>query len=475
MAERSGTHIHLFSIERENRMQCRSFRVCFTAIMACFLMNQASALVPDLQHWRFDHYAREIIVAASGNNEQAMLGIERQAQSDPSPKARAYVFLAKALRERLHFRLVSADHFAMQCMSAAKDAAYDEAFALCGWLRMNLAASDGDYKRVALISGQIEAANHHLMRLAGVTDREVENNPALPYLRGPGAYADLRSRETPSIHTSVVGPEIVPFTYDKHAKPLVEVRINGTATEFLLDTGTPQTTVSRSLAAKLGLDVTRHHGWLPDVLGHHVTYKLAFVKSLSVGTFTIDNFPVVVAKLGHQPPILGMDFLLRVGRFTIRHDKLTLNPEVDTQCHSAARFSMWSFNNPIFPHPPRMGIETRSNYGRIYGMLDTGDDDYLAADWRKRKYFGINDKGGATFHIESIETAGADSALTAYVSRAIDLQVRGMTYRRTLRLYTNLDLPLHLNLGFQTTRDFSYYFDVVNGAACMRAIRGPAS
>ena len=475
MAERSATSIYLFSIELENRMKSRSFCVCFNTIIACLLVNQASASVPDFKHWRFDHYAIASFKAASGTDEQAVLAIERQAQSDPLPEARAYVFLAKALRERMHFRLVSADHFAMQCMSAAKEAANDEAFALCGWLRMNLAASDGDYKRVARISGTIEAANHHIMRLAALTDRDVEGNPALFVLRGPGSYADLRSREKPSVHTSVVGPDNIPFTYNKHTEPLVKVRINGTATEFLLDTGSPRTTVSRSLAAKLDLDVTRYHGWFRDALGRRITYAVAFVKSLSVGTFTIDNFPVEVAKLGHQPPILGMDFLLRVGRFTIRHDKLTLSPEVDTQCHTALRFSFGSFDRSIFPRPPRMGIETRSNYGRIYGLLDTGADDYVAADWRKRKYFGINDKGGATFHIESIETAGTDSALTAYVSRAIDLQVRGMTYRRTLRLYTNLDLPLHLNLGFQTTRDFSYYFDVVNGVACMRPIRRPAS
>ncbi len=453
-------------------MQSRSLRVCFTTIMACLLVKQASASVPLLQDWRFlDHYSTESIAAAPGTNEQAILDIERQAQNDPSREARAYVFLAKALLERMHFRPGSADYFAMQCMSAAKDAANDAAFALCGWLRMNLAASDDDYERMALISGQIEAANHRLMRRAGITDGDVEGNPLFFFLRGPGSYADVRSREKPSVHTSLIAPDNVPITYDAWAEPLVKVRINGKTTEFTLDTGTGQTIVSRSLAAKLNLDVSRYQRAGYDAKGRAVIYSVAFVKSFSVGALTVDNFPVFVGKLGKVPPILGMDFLRRVGRFTIRHNKLTLNPEVDLRCHTAALLS-----SAIFPDPPLIGIETQSDYGRMYAGLDTGADGtgYALADWGMRRKFGIKHAGATTFHIINMITASGNG-MAFYVPKSINLQVSGIEFRRPLRLYTNMHLDFDLLLGNKSTRDFSYYFDVVNGVACMRPIRGPAS
>lgn len=453
-------------------MQSKWFRVCFTAIIACLLVKPASASVAFFQDGRiFDHYATESIEAAAGTNEQAILDIERQAQSDPSREARAYVFLAKALVERMHFRPDSANHFAVQCMNAAKGAANDTAFALCGWLRMNLAASEGDYERMALISGQIEAANHRIMRIAGLTDRDVEGDPYFSFLRSPSSYADVRSWGRPSVHTSLIGADNVPLTYDAVGRPRVKVRINGRTAEFMLDTGTGPTIVSRSLAAKLNLDISHYQVGGYDIQGRRDISSVAFIKSFSVGAFTVNNFSVLVEKLGKAPPILGMDFLRQVGRFTIRHNKLTLNPKVDLRCHTPAILS-----SAIFPDYPLIGIETQSNFGRIYAGLDTGayHESFASALWGMRKKFGFEHAGATTFHLQSI-VSESGPGLTFYVPQVINLRVSGIEFKRTLYLYTNLSLDFDLMLNNKSTRDFSYYFDLVNGVACMRPIRGPAS
>ncbi len=98
-------------------------------------------------------------------------------------------------------------------------------------------------------------------------------------------------------------PYDVPVVFNRYLQPFVAARFGGDAIDAVLDTGTPQTTISRALARALHLDIA---------LGH------AIVPSITIGNVSIGRSVPALVVAGDAPmAIVGEDFFQ--GR-TIRID-----------------------------------------------------------------------------------------------------------------------------------------------------------
>lgn len=418
-------------------------------------------------NWSFlDHYAVASIQAAHGVDEGALLQIERQANADRDEQARPYVYLARALRARLTFDLDGANTLARQCMDVASQVKNETALALCGWLRVNLATAHGDYLEASRMTGEIEPANRVLMQKAGLTEKEVITNPSLFSLRGPESYAGIKNHERYRILEKPTVQDKRALTYDDAREPLIEVVINGVHIKAMMDTGSGPTLVSSKLAKALNLEVTTRTELASDVQGRQVVARVAFAKALSIGSFRVSNARLFVADEEVSPPIVGMDTLRLLGRFAISHDALTLSPPVDVQCRTSAHL-----RSSIATDPALVGILVNTNFGPFYAGLDTGANDigYALMGWDAREKFGFDASTSHAFHLQKVMTANGEG-VAYYLPIDFSIRLGHATYRRQARMYSNFKMNFDITLGMDSTKDFTYYFDLPHGLACLKPV-----
>lgn len=153
------------------------------------------------------------------------------------------------------------------------------------------------------------------------------------------AVAPLRADELPSVPTEpskslaillktfgVQGYDICPIVID-HNKVMVDVTINNEKLRFVLDSGSPISSVSLEAATKLNLKLTDLHSQSGPLGG---TYKVAKtdVKSIKIGTNEIATKGMKVAdlsnlkKLKDSDGLIGQDILSRLSAFVDLENRL---------------------------------------------------------------------------------------------------------------------------------------------------------
>lgn len=433
--------------------------LCACIGMLC--MRLAFAGSPWVNDWRtLGPYGSRLMEAATATDEPALIAVERIARTDASANGRAYTLLAQALRARMHFDFVGADAKASRCMSIAEQGAMDGPLALCGWLRMNIAGLRGDYPAMAALAGRLAAANRRLMQQAGLSDDDVAHEPALSFLRGPESYRGVLDRKPPRV--VFVRDEHVPVRRNASGELMVNVHANGVRMDFNLDTGAGPTVISHKVASAIGAQITPRKEVIMDILGHPAEVRRAYIRFLSVGSFTVRDFPVLVDGDDASAPLLGMDFLKLMGAFTLTDDTLVVGSS-NHACHDNALL-----RSAVFPDPMLVLLPLETSDGVFHALLDTGAARiYAMSPWSLRSRFGIKD-AETRFSVEGLATASGGGGLAFYFPTEMSITEGGNSLHRELRLYTNLSLNTDLTLGLPALRDFVFSYDLQRGVGCVQ-------
>jgi len=137
-------------------------------------------------------------------------------------------------------------------------------------------------------------------------------------------YQQMRSELVPGYPTAA-GPNVMVFTENRDGDFSVIGAVNGTAVEFMVDTGASDIVLSPDDARRIGIDV--------DALQFTSRYETAngegrgasyIVDRLQVGPVTMLNVPVAINGAKMRNSLLGMTFLRRMKSFEMKGRKLYL-------------------------------------------------------------------------------------------------------------------------------------------------------
>lgn len=253
---------------------------------------------------------------------------------------------------------------------------------------------------------------------------------------------------------------------DRAGVPVITGKIEGGTdgrkrnidTDFIIDTGSSRSHISRKAAQAIGLSITDGFGYDSTKPGHPVLIGLAAPVDVRLGdvllrnvSFTVtDDIPFVM---------LGLDVLQRLGPFVLRDDQLeTLASVPQTICQQPATFtsSLWGTQNSLRV-PMRIGKRDE------LVLLDTGTDLPLEmsgvslANYPKE---ALVEKQGLTMHGTNRVTYAEATAPVTFNGATVTLPTQlvdqpGMVY------------PISWKLGYGLRQQFDFYVDVGGGRGCL--------
>jgi clan AA aspartic protease (TIGR02281 family) len=363
----------------------------------------------------------------------------------------------------MRFRFEDADREAVTCIEVASTTRNDTAKALCGWLRLNLARIRNDYSALVAISNDMGSANRLLLDRAGVTDEAAAQSSTLFFLTQAGGYQDVESWPRPTVQWSTDKPETLRVDMSQYGHAFVNALVDKRSAQFDLDTGSAYTLISPELAKEWGLSISKHQEYQVDVRGNATVYSMALVPSIKIGSVVVHDFPVLVGRYGFDRPILGMDFLFKVGTFGLSSEGLIFNGPSINACRSPAMLRA-----SIAPDLPTVGFATHTDHGNLYASLDTGAQGvgYAMGSWKIKEKLGVKD--AYTLQGQSVITLSAKNDL-GFVSARIKFLSGDFALDRELRIYPDMSLNTDIVMTRQSIEDFSFYYDLPRGMACMHA------
>jgi predicted aspartyl protease len=431
--------------------------------------NSALALPQQSEgDWRFlDPYAVALMEDAHGTDYVALERTESAANKDSNSLAKAYVHLARALQARMRFRLNDADREAVECIKAAQATQNDTAQALCGWLRLNLARIRNDFAAMATISNDMSAVNRKLLSRAGLTQEDAVKSTSFFSLAGAAGYQDMASWPKSSVTKSKDEPSIVKLDTSHDDYLLVNGEINGQPIQFDLDTGSGYSIISPELASRLNITMAKYKEYKGDLRGNPTPYGMGLIPALTVGTVTVHNLPVYVGSISYDNPILGMDFLFQIGTFGISDNSLILGESPIHTCNTPA-----VLRSSIAPDSPLVGVAIHTNFGEFYASLDTGSSGigYAWGDWKMRKKLGV----GSEYILKpQILKSLSGQSVVGFTDVRMQIFLDGDVFDRELRLYPDPPLNTDIVMNRAAIKDFSFFYDLPRGMACLRVSSDP--
>ena len=121
------------------------------------------------------------------------------------------------------------------------------------------------------------------------------------------------------------GPRELVVTAGEGGHFLVVGKVNGERVRFLVDTGASDTVLSPADARRVGIDTAALQFDRPSETANGVGYGARFqADSLSVGTITFKDVPIVINQAPMSSSLLGMTFLRRLESFQVKDDRLYL-------------------------------------------------------------------------------------------------------------------------------------------------------
>ncbi|MFZ3004930.1 MAG: TIGR02281 family clan AA aspartic protease [Phenylobacterium sp.] len=121
------------------------------------------------------------------------------------------------------------------------------------------------------------------------------------------------------------GPRELVVTAGEGGHFLVVGKVNGQRVRFLVDTGASDTVLSPADARRVGIDTDALRFDRPSETANGVGYGAAFqADSLSVGTITFKDVPIMINQAPMSSSLLGMTFLRRLESFQVKDDRLYL-------------------------------------------------------------------------------------------------------------------------------------------------------
>lgn len=392
----------------------------------------------------------------------------------------AIALLARALKERMHFRFDEADSAASKCLSVARDTHDDITAEQCGLLRLALARTQLDLGKMERRAEEIQAIIDRASIAQGKTRAALNEDADASYQWTIEHFRSLKGLPPATLRRQGPGPFVVPIEYAGSTAPLahvprVRLTLNGREVIFALDTGSYFSIIPAELARRIGVKTTAFLEPVSDLTGKTRLYKTALVKNATIGGLAIRNLPVLVdardvGQVVAQPqrmsdtPILGMDLLLFLQEFEISKKSLTIFPG-DRGCTSDALFS-----GEMDPTIADVFLVVDTNNGPLKTLLDTGFDQFAGASFLHKD----------AYHLTDLPSSGTTSlALGMYggvqgrtVDIPVSLLIQGETFKRVVKMESALQKPSEMQLGTPSMEDFSFYYDLERGRACMSPI-GP--
>jgi len=124
---------------------------------------------------------------------------------------------------------------------------------------------------------------------------------------------------------ATIGDQISFRSSDGSSHFVIEAEVDGTALQFLVDTGATDVVISPADARRMGLD--------PSTLTFDRVYRTAngivrgapvIIKTMQVGPITLNNVRASVNGAELNRSLLGMSFLGRLSSYSVSGDRLTL-------------------------------------------------------------------------------------------------------------------------------------------------------
>lgn len=142
-------------------------------------------------------------------------------------------------------------------------------------------------------------------------------------IAGVGLWSDIRDDVAPRQSIAGTGVIEVPRNFDGHYYLVLEV--NGKPIEFVVDTGATDIVMTRSDAARIGIDLNNliFSGSANTANGVVRTARVR-VDEIRLGDIRDKNLPVYVNQGEMDGSLLGMSYLQRFERIEISENKLIL-------------------------------------------------------------------------------------------------------------------------------------------------------
>ncbi|KPH58720.1 aspartic protease [Novosphingobium sp. ST904] len=126
---------------------------------------------------------------------------------------------------------------------------------------------------------------------------------------------------------SIEGSEtIVPLRADGHY--WIQARLQGEPVDFLVDTGATYTGISKSVAARAGIEPDAgDRGVMLDTANGTIVARMATAGSLDFGSISARDLPVAIGPDNEvETNVIGMNLLSRLASWRVEGDRLILVP-----------------------------------------------------------------------------------------------------------------------------------------------------
>jgi aspartyl protease family protein len=108
----------------------------------------------------------------------------------------------------------------------------------------------------------------------------------------------------------------------------LQLEVNGTPVQFLIDSGATTTAINESTAVEASIDVDRTgYPVIISTANGRVTAKRGSIQTLVIGPHRIQEHPVVVSESFGDTNVLGMNFLDTMKSWKVEGNVMTLQPE----------------------------------------------------------------------------------------------------------------------------------------------------
>ncbi|MBP7650324.1 MAG: TIGR02281 family clan AA aspartic protease [Phenylobacterium sp.] len=139
-----------------------------------------------------------------------------------------------------------------------------------------------------------------------------------------GVGQRVRMTLSPS-YPVATGPRELVVTAGDGGHFLVMGKVNGERVRFLVDTGASDTVLSPADARRVGIDTAALRFDRPSETANGVGFGATFqADTLSVGTITFNDVPIIINQAPMSSSLLGMTFLRRLESFQVKDDRLYL-------------------------------------------------------------------------------------------------------------------------------------------------------
>lgn len=350
--------------------------------------------------------------------------------------------LAAMAIERVHGNFEQSSTIAGTCESSLKASEPFVAYYCARFASANLRLM-GERQKAAIEEESIAE------RYKGVLPPEKLNNPDLT--QAP-LYKTL-----PPLKVSVpAGVTNIPLRRNPKRSSLVEVTVNGTSLQLVMDTG-GYSILGEATARRLGVKVLlENDGSVHGALGGASVKKLGLIEKLKLGNVEFENLPVSI--IDEERNILGMDALQRLGAFEVQKDAVLIYGEGASK---PACETPLLLGTTFWGSPPKVLEQVRVDGVSQNVMFDTGTTFYLTSNQPSTQ--GPLQRGGQL----KLRDATHGSQAVRFSRVNSDVEMAGKNYQVTYASLEDVKIPYKFILGEGSLIDVYLFVDFTRRVSCL--------